>query len=108
MHGSLPPAQNDPPPKLPFWNPTLIKRVSICSYKQQAVYLLLRRHIPDIVFQRLEGKKASRIKLEVKTSPGLNSLQEDRENIIKWYCDNMKHFYNVLWPVWKKVHSKLK
>jgi hypothetical protein len=68
----------------------------------------LREHIPDIVFQRLEGKKASRIKLEIKTSPGLNSLQEDRENIIKWYCDNMKHFYDVLWPVWKKVHSKLK
>lgn len=65
----------------------------------------------SIEWERLEGKKASRIKFE-KTSFEITGDEDGwRKNkdeaFIAWYCDSMKNFYDVLLPYWIKVNNEV-
>ncbi|NBC56893.1 MAG: DUF4268 domain-containing protein [Bacteroidetes bacterium] len=78
------------------------------AYREQ-----LEKKIPELQWQRLDNKKASRIKIETKNT-GEHSFDykfDDKQNwegIIKWYCDTMENFYKVIYPVWGKVQQELK
>ena len=65
----------------------------------------------EIQWERLEGKKASRIKFE-KTSLEITGDADGWRNnkdeaYINWYCDVMKAFYNTLLPYWTKVNRNV-
>ena len=72
----------------------------------------LEQSIPNIQWQRLDAKKASRIKLET-TIEEKNSFEgdwKDKTNwpdVIDWYTDNMLKFYNEVYPIWERVQRKL-
>lgn len=72
----------------------------------------LEQSIPNIQWQRLDAKKASRIKLET-TIEEKNSIEgdwKDKTNwpdVIDWYTENMLKFYNAVYPIWEKVQRKL-
>ncbi len=64
-----------------------------------------------IEWERLEGKKASRIKFE-KTALEITRDEDGWRNqkdeaFINWYCDAMKEFYDVLLPYWTKVNNEV-
>jgi hypothetical protein len=65
----------------------------------------LREKIPDIVFQRLENKKASRIKIEKKANKDFKVHPENWEEMYNWYCDNMKLLYDTIFPYWSKIYN---
>ena len=64
-----------------------------------------------LVWQRLDGKKASRIKFElVYADPeklGDWREQATRESRIDWFVENLDHFYNALMPYWERIQSDL-
>jgi hypothetical protein len=66
----------------------------------------------EITWQRLEGKKASRIKFE-KSSHEINPdnprFWEDREfePLLDWYAEAMRAFVAAVHPVWLSVKSDL-
>ena len=65
----------------------------------------------DIVWERLDGKKASRIKFE-KTALEITGDADGWRNnkdeaFLFWYCDVMKEFYNILLPYWTKVNKEI-
>ena len=68
--------------------------------------------VSGIQWQRLDSKKASRIKLET-TKESKNSFQgnwQEKTNwadVIDWYTENMMLFYNNVYPIWEKVQKKL-
>lgn len=72
----------------------------------------LEQCIPNIQWQRLDSKKASRIKLEI-TKEEKDRFQgnwQDKTNwadVIDWYTENMLLFYNTVSPIWEKVQKKL-
>jgi hypothetical protein len=70
----------------------------------------LEAKIPSIQFQRLEDKKASRIKLEMSPEERAKIDGRWREDTwpqyIDWYTKSMKHFFEVLSPYWKRVKNK--
>ena len=62
----------------------------------------------ELEWQRLDGKKASRIKFEI----GYDQLSgQDREDIkqerIDWYLENLDPFYKAVMPYWTKVQEQL-
>ncbi len=62
----------------------------------------------EIIWERLEGKKATRIKHEVQfteLNPEYDTFYDrDAWDIwIEWYADGMIEFYNALLPFWKEV-----
>lgn len=66
-----------------------------------------------VIWQKLENKKASRIKLEPTESEkstfrGKWGDEEHFEDSIKWFANSMEPFYNAVSPIWSKVQSKLK
>ncbi|MBT7996060.1 MAG: DUF4268 domain-containing protein [Bacteroidetes bacterium] len=66
-----------------------------------------------IHFERLDDKKASRIKYELpideyKTMDVKFSEKANWELWIDWYRDAMVTFYNRIYPVWEKVQKELK
>jgi len=72
----------------------------------------LEEAISGIEWERLDNKKASRIKLET-TIEEENEFQgnwNDKtswEDVIEWYVNKMVLFYEAVYPVWEKVQSKL-
>lgn len=66
---------------------------------------------PGIEWERLEGKKASRIKFEMPSEsdslPRKFSDENSWEEILDWYSKTMKQFYNVLYPYWEKVQKQV-
>ena len=77
------------------------------QYKEE-----LEDAVNGIQFQRLDNKKASRIKLET-TLLESNSFEGnwgDKSNwddVINWYVQNMITFYNGVYPIWEKAQRKL-
>lgn len=66
-----------------------------------------------IIWQKLENKKASRIKIEPTEKQkgkfrGKWGEDENFEDIVIWFADNMEPFYNAISPIWSKVQAKLK
>lgn len=68
--------------------------------------------LPGVEWQRLDGKKASRIKLET-TVEDLNNIggsfadKSNWDELIEWYCKNMNEFYNVIYPIWQKAQKEI-
>ncbi len=65
-----------------------------------------------IIWEQLEGKKASRIKVEITTleiNPEGHSFVDELywEDLIRWYSEEMIKFYNVVYPYWEKVQKEL-
>ncbi len=63
-------------------------------------------------WERLEGKKASRIKLEMPQDIHANlqgKFNEEKswEEIVSWYVITMKQFYSQLYPYWEKVQKEI-
>ncbi len=65
-----------------------------------------------IVWERLENKKASRIKHEMPAE--IKNKLEGRFNdekywgdLIEWYSEAMVKFYNAVYPVWEKVQKEI-
>lgn len=70
----------------------------------------LENAINGIQWQRLDDKKASRIKLESKDYDSFEGNWEDKtiyDDVIKWYCEKMPLFYNAVYPIWEKVQKEL-
>jgi hypothetical protein len=69
----------------------------------------LERKLDGIVWQRLDGKKASRIKLE-SNYDSYEGNWEDKtvyDDVIQWYCEKMPLFYKSVYPTWEKVQKEL-
>lgn len=72
----------------------------------------LEKSISGIQWQRLDNKKASRIKLETTIEEendfqGNWSDKTNWEDVIVWYTEKMVLFYEAVYPVWEKVQRKL-
>jgi len=63
----------------------------------------------EIVWERLEGKFASRIKHEIpiKHFEGRFNDETYWPELIRWYRESMAKFYNAVYPVWEKVQKEL-
>lgn len=62
-----------------------------------------------ITWERLDSKKASRIKCEMPLSEfkkigGKFNDKSNWQDWINWYRETMKEFYNVLLPIWEKEY----
>ena len=66
----------------------------------------------EIIWERLDDKKASRIKhdmpKEIQETCSEWWGDDDINNRIKWYREEMVKFYKVLYPVWEEVQKELK
>lgn len=70
------------------------------------------KHEGLIEWERLDGKKASRIKFEMPIEkftnlPGRFGEEKSWEEIAEWYVMSMREFYKVLYPYWEKVQKEL-
>lgn len=70
----------------------------------------IEQQVPNLIWQRLEGKKASRIKLEMTQEiksefRGKWGDDEYTEDLINWLCDSMELFYPVLSSYWERVRA---
>ena len=79
------------------------------DYKEQ----LEGQFNPPLVWQRLENRKASRIKYEMpleqyKNLPSWKGDEEGKQARIRWFIESFDHFYKVIYPVWEKVRIELK
>jgi hypothetical protein len=66
-----------------------------------------------IIWQKLEGKKASRLKIEPTEDEKANLRgkwgdSDHFEDVVMWFADNIKPFYNGTFPIWSKIQSELK
>jgi len=65
-----------------------------------------------VVWERLDNKKASRIKIEIsykkiqKTDANFVS-KENWDSYIQWYRESMKKFFKSVFPIWEKVQKEL-
>jgi hypothetical protein len=65
----------------------------------------------ELIWERLEGKKASRIKHEMpkemlSSLTGRFNEEQYWEELITWYIDAMERFYKALYPVLEKVQKQ--
>jgi hypothetical protein len=63
----------------------------------------------EVVWERLENKKASRIKYETAVGQYEGSFSEEArwQEVIEWYRNTMVRFYNAVYPVWERVQKEL-
>ena len=71
----------------------------------------LDEKLKGIQWQRLDGKKASRIKLETtlyeqESFDGNWKEKTVYEDVIKWYCEKMPLFYKAVYPKWQEVQRE--
>ena len=64
-----------------------------------------------LVWERLDNKKASRIKYEmpseVRSQLGDWSDQDARKDYADWFATELERLYPALYPVWEEVHKEL-
>jgi hypothetical protein len=71
-----------------------------------------KKHDGLITWERLEGKKASRVKHEM-TKEEVDKLEGSFmdelywDDLVKWYTKAMVDFYKVLYPHWSKVQTEI-
>jgi hypothetical protein len=61
-----------------------------------------------IIWERLDNKKASRIKMEMPIDEYKESgylKERNWEPKIEWFRESMIQFYKVVYPIWEKVQS---
>ena len=66
----------------------------------------------EIIWERLENKKASRIRHEMPADvknklEGRFSDEKYWDDLITWYREAMVKFYNAVYPVWEKVQKEI-
>jgi len=66
----------------------------------------------EIIWERLENKKASRIRHEMPSAimnnlEGRFSDEKYWDDLITWYREAMVKFYNAVYPVWEKVQKEI-
>lgn len=62
----------------------------------------------ELEWQRLDGKKASRIKFEIAYDQLSGRDREDiKQERIDWYLKNLDPFYKAVMPYWTKVQEQL-
>jgi len=61
-----------------------------------------------LTWQRLDNKKASRIKIEISGDDWVDFYKEDWSEHFDWYINTFDKFYEVVFPVWEKVQKNLK
>ena len=81
---------------------------SMAKYKEE----IKSKYTGEIIWERLEKKKASRIKAEVSRSDiseleGRFSDEVYWDELITWYREAMVKFYDVVYPCWEKVQAQL-
>jgi hypothetical protein len=67
--------------------------------------------LDNITWERLEGKKASRLKLELPRNQIPQGGFRDEINwpfYINWFRDSMNEFYEVVNPIWGKVQKEVR
>ncbi len=79
---------------------------AVAKYKEQ----IEKKFDGKIEWERLEKKKASRIKFEMtqKEVEALAGSFNDEiywDKLIEWYKDSIVKFYNTLNPIWEKVQK---
>lgn len=66
----------------------------------------------DIVWERLDNRKASRIKFEANLKKEKNlgnwNSKDGWEERVSWYTNSMKTFYSVVYPIWDKVYNNVR
>jgi hypothetical protein len=80
---------------------------AMAKYKED----IQAKHKGLIEWERLENKKASRIKFEMpqeifNTLQGRFNEGQSWGQITNWYSSAMKEFYSVLYPYWEKVQRE--
>lgn len=65
----------------------------------------------EIIWERLDNKKASRIRHEMPTAmqnnlEGRFNDEKYWDDLIEWYREAMVKFYEVVYPVWEKVQKE--
>lgn len=64
-----------------------------------------------LVWERLDNKKASRIKYEmpseVRSQLGDWSDQDAKKDYADWFATELERLYQALYPVWEEVHKEL-
>lgn len=81
---------------------------TMAKYKEE----IDKKHNGTIVWERLENKKASRIKYEmpqvqVNKLEGKFTDEHYWQELIAWYKEAMVEFYNVLYPYWAKAQKEI-
>jgi hypothetical protein len=66
----------------------------------------------EIIWERLENKKASRIRHEMPSTiknnlEGRFSDEKYWDDLIVWYREAMVKFYNAVYPIWEKVQKEI-
>lgn len=66
-----------------------------------------------LIWQKLEGKKASRIKIEPTEAEKSNLRgkwgdSDHFDDVVFWFANNIQPFYNGVFPTWSKAQSELK
>jgi hypothetical protein len=66
----------------------------------------------ELIWERLDSKKASRIKIEtppetLATFEGRFKEEKYWKLLIEWYRESMVNFYKAIYPVWEKVQKEL-
>ena len=64
--------------------------------------------LQGVKWERLVGKRSSRIKYEVEKAPGSWGEKQDWDGNITWFIESMDKFYSVIYPIWEKVQADLK
>ena len=69
--------------------------------------------LDGIIWERRDGKKASRLKIEmtkgeISKRKGQWSDESAREYNLEWFVKKMNEFYKVVYPIWEKVQSDLR
>jgi len=62
-----------------------------------------------MIWERLEGKKASRIKSEVHAEnfPGRFADETYWPELIVWFRKEMNDFYKAVSPIWEQVQTEV-
>ena len=62
----------------------------------------------ELEWQRLDGKKASRIKFEIADEQLSGGAPEEvKRERVNWYLENLDPFYKAVMPYWTKVQEQL-
>ena len=76
---------------------------SMLNYKNK-----IDEKLQGVKWERLVGKRSSRIKYEVEKAPGSWGEKQDWDGNITWFIESMDKFYGVIYPIWEKVQADLK
>lgn len=71
--------------------------------------LIISNFGKEITFERLENKKASRIRYDLSNKDFGKKFRDESSwaELIQWYHQSMSKFYDSVYPIWEKVQKEL-